>query len=171
MTRRRKSRRHRRGNATTARRSSIQPCSGWLDPERDFGPVPGDGDRSGRPGRPVAADRQRNPQWAAFEHAWSSRGRTNLRKLCGPSRFDILSESLRCDQGARPATDFYAANREAMDSGFIVSWPRSWKQKRPVRAACDEPAFPAGEAAFRLVSERTIAARCVRDHRCRFAPR
>jgi len=62
---------------------------------------------------------------------------------------DIYAESLRTDQGAGPANDFYVAHREAMDAGFDVSWP---ERKEPKELSAQQHVmnlkFLRGELAF-----------------------
>jgi predicted RecA/RadA family phage recombinase len=39
---------------------------------------------------------------------------------------ELRAESLRMGHGGREATEFYRANREAMDEGAVVAWPERW---------------------------------------------
>ncbi len=66
-------------------------------------------------------DRGRSPQW---------QGERTKMLVSLPSNDDlweryakIRGDSLRIGNGGREATDFYKANREAMDAGAVASWP------------------------------------------------
>lgn len=94
-------------------------------------------------------DRQRNPQWRGIRTRMVQSWPDEPAEALWGQYFDILSESLRCDQGTQPATDFYAANREAMDSGFVVSWPdRKSKNDLSAQQHVMNLRFQRGEAAF-----------------------
>jgi hypothetical protein len=68
-----------------------------------------------------ALDRERHPEWQGertkMVYAWP----TNAKLW--EQYADIRANSLRAGNGGREATEFYAANREAMDAGSQVAWP------------------------------------------------
>ena len=77
-------------------------------------------------------DRQKTPEWQgectklvyAFptaEKLWDEYAR-------------IRAEGLRTGKGLVPATEFYAARREAMDAGAVVAWPERFDPKTEVSA-------------------------------------
>ncbi len=77
-------------------------------------------------------DRQKTPEWQgectklvyAFptaEKLWDEYAR-------------VRAEGLRQGKGLAPATEFYAAHREAMDAGAVVAWPARYDAKTELSA-------------------------------------
>ena len=77
-------------------------------------------------------DRQKTPEWQgectklvyAFptaEKLWDEYAR-------------VRAEGLRQGKGLAPATEFYAARREAMDAGAVVAWPQRFDPKTELSA-------------------------------------
>jgi hypothetical protein len=71
-------------------------------------------------------DREKSPHW---------QGRRYKLLVVPPSNMQlwdeytlILRQSLKAGQGIKPATDFYAANRDAMDAGAGVSWAERFNE-------------------------------------------
>lgn len=94
-------------------------------------------------------DRQRNPQWRGIKTRMVLRWPDEAAEALWSEYIDVLSESLRKDQGLQPAVDFYLAHQAAMDAGFEVAWP---ERKEPLEVSAQQHVmhlrFQRGEAAF-----------------------
>lgn len=94
-------------------------------------------------------DRQRNPQWRGIRCRMVKRWPDEAGEALWTQYADIYAESLRTEQGIKPAVDFYRANRKAMDAGFDVSWTA---RKDPWELSAQQHVmnlkFQRGEAAF-----------------------
>jgi hypothetical protein len=66
-------------------------------------------------------DREKNPQWRGKRTAMVKSWPTNQRLW--DEYAEIRANSLRAGNEGKDATEFYGANREQMDAGFVVSWP------------------------------------------------
>lgn len=71
-------------------------------------------------------NRELHPEWQGEKSAMVEKFPTNS-KLWDQYE-DILRSSLKADGDARAATEFYKANRAAMDEGAVVSWPERFKR-------------------------------------------
>ena len=85
--------------------------------------------------------RDKHPEWNGERTKMVDRFPTN-EKLW--QRYgEVRAESLRQHGDIRLATEFYAANREAMDEGADVAWRERLQPRRGIRdSARDEPATP-----------------------------
>jgi hypothetical protein len=72
-------------------------------------------------------DREKNPQWRGKRTAMVKSWPTN--QALWDQYAEIWANSLRAGNDGQEATDFYAANREQMDAGFVVSWPARKKTR------------------------------------------
>ena len=68
----------------------------------------------------IILDRQEHPEWNGEKTQMVYRFPTNMKLW--EQYADIRAESLRTDGSFQAATDFYLANRAAMDEGAEVSW-------------------------------------------------
>jgi hypothetical protein len=66
-------------------------------------------------------DRDKHPEWNGERTKMVYRFPAN-EKLW-QKYAEVRAESLRMGHGGREATEFYRANREAMDEGAVVAWP------------------------------------------------
>jgi hypothetical protein len=69
-------------------------------------------------------NREKHPEWngerCKMVYAFPKNEKLWLRYA------EIRADSLRRGLGTQPATDFYRANREAMDDGAVVAWPERY---------------------------------------------
>jgi hypothetical protein len=78
-------------------------------------------------------DRQRNPQWRGIRCRMVQSWPDEVGEALWSRYIDMMSEGLRKDRGISEAVEFYVQNREAMDKGFVVSWPER-KSKSDISA-------------------------------------
>jgi hypothetical protein len=71
-------------------------------------------------------DRQKTPEWQGectkLVYAFPVNDKLWARYA------EIRADSLRNDGDGREATEFYRANREAMDAGAVAAWPEAFHQ-------------------------------------------
>lgn len=68
-------------------------------------------------------DRQRNFQWRGIRCRMVQSWPDEVGEALWSRYIDLMSEGMREDRGIAEAVEFYLENREAMDNGFVVSWP------------------------------------------------
>jgi hypothetical protein len=78
-------------------------------------------------------DREKNPQWRGKRTAMVKSWPKN--QALWDQYAEIWANSLRAGNDGQEATDFYRANREQMDAGFVVSWPARKEPRRDLRPA------------------------------------
>ena len=66
-------------------------------------------------------DREKHPQWQGERTKMVYAFPTN--EALWARYAELWREGMRADRGMAEATDFYRANREAMDAGAVVAWP------------------------------------------------
>jgi hypothetical protein len=66
-------------------------------------------------------DREKHPQWQGERTKMVYTFPEN--EALWDRYAEIWREGMRADQGMGAATDFYRANREAMDAGAVIAWP------------------------------------------------
>jgi len=91
-------------------------------------------------------DRKRNPEWSG-QKAKMLYAFPKADKLWEEYR-RIRAEDMETDRGTQGATEYYRANRAAMDEGAVVAWPARYYQDElgPVQHAMNIRLF--NEAAF-----------------------